>query len=421
MEMRSTSALLVLLAIYLPAPLPGQRLVPPRKYQATDDDDDGSSAHRQVAPDVHYDTDANYTEDGMFLGSPCETTCGPNLIHVFCNPETKYCECEKKYPVRLNPAKGCDKPKKLGDQCYYKETCEYTDPHASCLQVHHNAVCKCIPGYHSVTVNRPSKKLFCAEDLEVMTTDLSTLAGVVSGIAVLSGLICFVLKLFNQNLYTGRHRYGNANLAPPILFNSDAETIDFLKTPYSNLQPINRNTSQPMYGSFLAVRDVTGSVPIIDRRLVSRASSQRTLVSSSRRPSSAPGCRGIAVSASRAGAARAAAILLLSYHATLPEHSGSRRPSIASVHSGNSIRSYSMRRYEKEREQKEEREMQRRLARLQSSMNSSGRVAPTPSPHSTDDLLPTLEEDKSVPLAISEESASTSFQEDIPSTSKQYP
>ncbi|XP_017779129.1 PREDICTED: uncharacterized protein LOC108564558 isoform X8 [Nicrophorus vespilloides] len=324
MEMRSTSALLVLLAIYLPAPLPGQRLVPPRKYQATDDDDDGSSAHRQVAPDVHYDTDANYTEDGMFLGSPCETTCGPNLIHVFCNPETKYCECEKKYPVRLNPAKGCDKPKKLGDQCYYKETCEYTDPHASCLQVHHNAVCKCIPGYHSVTVNRPSKKLFCAEDLEVMTTDLSTLAGVVSGIAVLSGLICFVLKLFNQNLYTGRHRYGNANLAPPILFNSDA---------------------------------------------------------------------------------------------------GSRRPSIASVHSGNSIRSYSMRRYEKEREQKEEREMQRRLARLQSSMNSSGRVAPTPSPHSTDDLLPTLEEDKSVnvPLAISEESASTSFQEDIPSTSKQYP
>lgn len=55
-----------------------------------------------------------------------------------------------------------------------------------------------------------------------MTTDLSTLAGVISGIAVLSGLICFVLRLFNQNLYSGRHRYGNANLAPPILFSSDA-------------------------------------------------------------------------------------------------------------------------------------------------------------------------------------------------------
>lgn len=76
---------------------------------------------------------------------------------------------------------------------------------------------------------------------------------------------------------------------------------------------LDTTSSQPIYGSFLAVRDVAGSVPIIDRRLVSRASSQRTLASS-RRPSSAPGCRGVAVSASRAGAARAAAILLLSCH-----------------------------------------------------------------------------------------------------------
>lgn len=75
---------------------------------------------------------------------------------------------------------------------------------------------------------------------------------------------------------------------------------------------------------------------------------------------------------------------------------GSRRPSIASVHSSNSIRSYSMRRYEKEREQKEEREMQRRLAKLTAGTNNNGgtRVPPTPSPHSTDDLLPTLQEDE---------------------------
>lgn len=73
--------------------------------------------------------------------------------------------------------------------------------------------------------------------------------------------------------------------------------------------------------------------------------------------------------------------------------SGSRRPSIASVHSVSSIRSYSARRYEKERLQKEEREI--RLGRL-SRANSTNRVAPTPSPHSTDDLLPTLEEDKQV-------------------------
>lgn len=81
---------------------------------------------------------------------------------------------------------------------------------------------------------------------------------------------------------------------------------------------------------------------------------------------------------------------------------GSRRPSLASAHSSTSIRSYSAKRYEKEREQKEEREMQKRLARMNSATNmyhlpsTAGKIPPTPSPHSTDDLLPTLEEDKQV-------------------------
>lgn len=59
-----------------------------------------------------------------------------------------------------------------------------------------------------------------------------------------------------------------------------------------------------------------------------------------------------------------------------------------------SIRSYSARRYEKERLQKEERELERRFK--MSAGNSVARMAPTPSPHSTDDLLPTLEEGKQV-------------------------
>lgn len=139
--------------------------------------------------------------------------------------------------------------KKLGEQCYYKETCTYADQYASCIQVHHNAICQCRTGYHTVSIQKPSKREFCAEgktinqigdypffifffkkklDLVVMTTNFSTFAGVLSGIALLSGLICFVLKLFNQNMYTGRHRYGNANLPPPILFSSDAG--DFTKS-----------------------------------------------------------------------------------------------------------------------------------------------------------------------------------------------
>lgn len=77
---------------------------------------------------------------------------------------------------------------------------------------------------------------------------------------------------------------------------------------------------------------------------------------------------------------------------------GSRRPSIASVHSSSSIRSYSTRRYDRERQQKEEREMERRYSKMTRS-SSTTRIAPTPSPHSTDDLLPTLEEDKQVSTA----------------------
>lgn len=53
------------------------------------------------------------------------------------------------------------------------------------------------------------------------------------------------------------------------------------------------------------------AMPIIERSMASQASSQRTLASTqSRRVSSSQGCRGF--SASRAGAARTAAILLLS-------------------------------------------------------------------------------------------------------------
>ncbi|KAK9703305.1 hypothetical protein QE152_g29424 [Popillia japonica] len=341
--------LLVALVVHLKS-VSSQRLVPPKKYHAEDEDD------LPALPDEEQqELDNNGTTGkGLYLGAACDGTCSTKLSHVYCNPNTGTCECEKKYPVKLNPQTGCGKPKKLGEQCYYKETCTYADQYASCIQVHHNAICQCRTGYHTVSIQKPSKREFCAEDLVVMTTNFSTFAGVLSGIALLSGLICFVLKLFNQNMYTGRHRYGNANLPPPIA------TAHFV---LERCRP---------------VADDAG--PSIDVQRVEPA-------------------RGVAVSASRAG---------------------SRRPSIASVHSSNSVRSYSMRRYEREREQKEEREMQKRLARMASLTNSTSRIPPTPSPHSTDDLLPTLEEDKQVPLAISEES-SNSFQDDLPSTSKQYP
>ncbi|XP_072395201.1 uncharacterized protein [Diabrotica undecimpunctata] len=353
--MKLFSTFSFILILYSPQPFSlAQRLLHSRAYHSDDDDDH---------VDYHYDEMDNKllnhnasAEKGQYVGALCEFTCSPKLLHVYCNPVTGTCDCEKKYPVKLNNRyAGCSKPKQLGDQCYYKETCQFTDQHASCIQVHHNAVCQCENGYHTVSLQKPSKRVFCAEG------------------------------------------------------------------------------SLPL--------------PILDRSSTSRASSQRTYASMpSRRSSSAPGFRSGATY-SRAGAARAAAILLLSYCQVAPpieecrftdtKFTGSRRPSIASVHSATSIRSYSTRRYERERKEKEERELERRFSKL-SSTNSTIRIAPTPSPHSTDDLLPTLEEDRPVhchmlsqgphiklfkyipPLATKEDST-TSFPEEFPSTSKQYP
>ncbi|XP_031334659.1 uncharacterized protein LOC116164603 isoform X5 [Photinus pyralis] len=227
-----------------------------------DDNDEDEDEHIEIFNED--DIDLNRTDKGMYLGSPCEFTCSPKLIHVFCNPVSGVCECDKRHPVKLNPATGCGKPKRLGEQCYYREACKYSDQHASCVQVHHNAVCQCKSGYHIVSIQKPSKRVFCAE--------------------------------------------------------------------------------------------------------------------------------------------------------------GSRRPSLTSIHSTSSVRSFSARRFEREKEQKEEREMQRRFARIA----SNGRVPPTPSPRSTDELLPTLTEDRpvyivQVPLAIQEEdNGANGFKEEIPSTSKQF-
>ncbi|KAG8260847.1 hypothetical protein J6590_087323 [Homalodisca vitripennis] len=56
-------------------------------------------------------TEAVCLGPGQFLGAQCEDSCNPDLVHVFCDPETSRCECEHKYPVKLGPLKGCAKRK----------------------------------------------------------------------------------------------------------------------------------------------------------------------------------------------------------------------------------------------------------------------------------------------------------------------
>ncbi|XP_029722104.1 uncharacterized protein LOC109419417 isoform X3 [Aedes albopictus] len=279
-----------------------------------------------------YDIVNNKSAKGMYVGAPCEFTCHAKLHHVYCDPSSNTCSCEKDYVVLIGLLKGCAKPKKLGEQCFYDQTCIYNDEHALCVQISHNAICQCAPGFHSVSYVKPTRRVFCTQDMAQITADLPTLFGVTSGIAVLAGLICMVLHLFSKTKYPRPRHFGDANLAPPILYNSDT---------------------------------------------------------------------------------------------------GSRRPSLASVHSTtSSVRSYSMRRFEQEIQQKELRqEMKKHLVRLQEQqqlqkikpniiigdviscpMNKPILTTPSPmTPNSIDDLLPSVDETQEFSPNLSQRSASDSM------------
>ncbi|XP_055706936.1 uncharacterized protein LOC129804009 isoform X2 [Phlebotomus papatasi] len=309
----------------------------------------------------------NGTAKGMYIGADCEFTCNPRLRHVFCDPSSNTCGCEKNYPVIIGLTKGCAKPKKLGDQCFWHETCTYNDPNSLCVQVSHNALCQCADGFHSVSYQKPTKRVFCTEDMAAITSDLPTLLGVITGIVVLAGLICMVLHLFSKTKYPRHRNFADANLPPPILYSSDTGI------------PLTIQSARPSSRSSIRSSGSIGSF-------------------TNRRSSSAPqaGSKGVLVSTSR---------------------TGSRRPSLASVHStSSSVKSYSMMRFEKELEQKQLRqEMKVRLAQLQRQNNlihnrpqitivdamhmagpsRSSAATPSPmTPNSTDELLPIVDENQ---------------------------
>ncbi|XP_055687892.1 uncharacterized protein LOC129792633 isoform X1 [Lutzomyia longipalpis] len=231
----------------------------------------------------------NGSAKGMYIGADCEFTCNQRLRHVFCDPSTNQCGCEKNYPVIIGYTKGCAKPKKLGDQCFWHETCVYSDPNSLCVQVSHNALCQCVDGFHSVSYLKPTKRVFCTEDMAAITSDLPTLLGVTTGIAVLAGLICMVLHLFSKAKYPRHRNYADASLPPPILYSSDTVHITGIPLTIQSARPSSRSSirSSGSVGSF-----------------------------TNRRASSVPqvGSKGVLVSTSRTGAARSAAILLISCH-----------------------------------------------------------------------------------------------------------
>ncbi|XP_059486050.1 uncharacterized protein LOC132202829 [Neocloeon triangulifer] len=301
---------------------------------------------------------------GQLLGDGCDKSCSPNLQGVYCDKETHTCECEKTHPVRLSPTVGCAKPVRLGEQCFHDRTCSFSELHSACIQIHHNAICQCKPGFHIVALNKPRERVFCSEDIIVIRTDLHTLFGMAAGIAVITGLICFVLRLYSRARYSPPRHYANAGLPPPILFASE-----------------------------------TG-IPLAVQRAPSRSSGRHSAPPFSRRASSSLGLIGGGHSSS--------------------SRAGSRRPSTASYNSSSSsVRSYGVRRLEEENERKYQRQLmkmkqqpnQQPLLNLQkgssgnliSSSLGSGSFctgsfergsfsASCRTPLSTDDLLPSVRE-----------------------------
>ncbi|XP_055856843.1 uncharacterized protein LOC129919809 isoform X2 [Episyrphus balteatus] len=248
-------------------------------------DEDDDSSYRDDEMDEYDLLINNKSAKGKYIGAPCnDLKCEASLVHVSCDKETLLCGCEKNYPVVLGLTKGCDKPKKLGEQCFYHETCIYNDENSLCVQVRHNARCQCANGFHSVSYTKPSRRVFCTQDIDELTSDLPTLLGVSTGIAVLAGLICMVLHLFSKTKYPRHRNFGDANLPPPIMYSSDT---------VQSGRPSSRSSMRS-----------SGSIGSYGNRRSS----------STMQSGSGGGSKGILVSTSRTGAARSAAILLISCH-----------------------------------------------------------------------------------------------------------
>ncbi|KAH8405033.1 hypothetical protein KR222_005092, partial [Zaprionus bogoriensis] len=291
---------------------------------------------RDVSHVPEDDYDASYPDDiddiealinnksakGKYIGAPCnELKCDTKLLHVACDRETQLCSCERNYPVQLGLIKGCAKPKKLGDQCFYDETCIYSDENSLCVQVRHNAICQCASGYHSVSYTKPTRRIFCTPDLSELSSDLPTLLGVSTGIAVLAGLICMVLHLFSKTKYPRHRNFGDANIPPPILYSSDTGI------------PLTVHSARPSSRS--SIRS-TGSIGSYGNRRASSGGLAGAGVGAggggggggnSGGGGGGSGSKGILVSTSRTGAARSAAILLISCHITAVSKQNSRASS----------------------------------------------------------------------------------------------
>jgi hypothetical protein len=75
-------------------------------------------------------------------------------------------------------------------------------------------------------------------DLSGLASDLPTLLGVSTGIAVLAGLICMVLHLFSKTKYPRARHFADAHHGPPVFFASDTGNVEtFFRLTRNFLMP----------------------------------------------------------------------------------------------------------------------------------------------------------------------------------------
>lgn len=74
------------------------------------------------------------TAKGMYVGAPCEFTCHAKLHHVYCDPSSNTCSCEKDYVVLIGLLKGCAK-RKFAQACRHIYLCCFAWKHHRCATV----------------------------------------------------------------------------------------------------------------------------------------------------------------------------------------------------------------------------------------------------------------------------------------------
>ncbi|XP_037091407.1 uncharacterized protein LOC119111707 [Pollicipes pollicipes] len=161
----------------------------------------------------------NGSKGSHYVGDHCLSTCSAILQHAFCNTTSHRCECSREYPVVIDNLI-CEEARHLGDLCRYDKVCTFSDLNSECRAGpdHLSPVCRCRVHYEPTPFQSGSTRMYCVKDplSELLEPDTPTVVGLLAGLALMSCLICLVLRLFYRARHARARGYGDASLPPPL-------------------------------------------------------------------------------------------------------------------------------------------------------------------------------------------------------------